>query len=208
MKEKKMRTTIESASQEKGGKYLPPKRERLLSDLELATLEGTLTQHEKEQPSSSRSVNAIRFLLYTGCRIPELLNLQWADVHLKKGYVDLQDAKGGARVIPLNDKAKGILTSLQQQEGNPHVFCGILPGKPLVNINGTWRKVRALAGIPDVRLYDLRYSFASFAVKKGIDLYTICELIGDKDKEMPVRLVPIKLEHLKEATNKVGQVFG
>ena len=203
-----MRTTIESASQEKGGKYLPPKRERLLSDLELATLEGTLTQHEKEQPSSSYSVNAIRFLLYTGCRIPELLNMQWADVHLEKGYVDLQDAKGGARVIPLNDKAKGILTSLQQQEGNPHVFCGNLPGKPLVNINGTWHKVRALAGIPDVRLHDLRYSFASFAVKKGIDLYTICELIGDKDKEMPVRLVPIKLEHLKEATNKVGQVFG
>jgi len=207
MKEKKMHIHTESAFKEKDRKSRPLRRERLLNDLELAALERALTQHEKEQPSSFCAVNAIRFLLYTGCRIPELLNLQWADVHLEKGYVDLQDAKGRARVIPLNDKAKGILTSLQQQEGNPHVFCGILPEKP-VNINETWRKVRALAGIPDVRLYDLRYSFANLALKKGVDLYTVSELIGDKDREMPVRLAPIKLDHLKEATNKVAQVFG
>jgi integrase len=179
----------------------------LLNDLELAALERALTQHEKEQPSSSYSVNAIRFLLYTGCRIRELLNLRWESVYMEDGYIDLQDAKGGARVIPLNDKAKGILTSLQRQEGNPSVFCGNLPEKP-VNINGTWRKVRALAGIPDVRLQDLRQSFASFAVKKGVDLDMIAELIGEKDKEMPVRRVPIKLERLKDATNKVAQVFG
>ncbi len=203
-----MHTHTESSRKEKDRKSRPPRRERLLNDLELAALEKSLTQHEKEQPSSSCAVNAIRFLLYTGCRTSEILNLRWADVHLEKGYVDLQDAKGGARVIPLNDKAKGILTSLQQEEGNPYVFCGNLPGKPLVNINGTWHKVRALAGIPDVRLHDLRYSFASFALKKGVDLYTVSELIGHKDRDMPVRLAPIKLEHLKEATNKVAGMFG
>lgn len=180
----------------------------MLNDLELAALEKSLSQHEKERPSSFWSVNAIRFLLYTGCRISELLNLQWADVHLKEDYLDLQDAKGGARVIPLNDKAKRILTSLQQQEGNSYVFCGNLPGKSLVNTNGAWRKIRTLAGMPDLRLQDLRQSFASFAVKKGVDLYAVAELIGEKDKEMPVRRVPIKLERLKDATNKVAEVFG
>jgi integrase len=202
-----MHAKIESASQEQDRKSRPPRRERLLNDLELAALERALTQHEKEQPSSSYSVNAIRFLLYTGCRISELLNLRWADVHLEEGYLDLQDARTGPKIIPLMDRAKRIMIPLQQQEGNSYVFCGNLSGNPLANIKRTWHKVCALAGIPDVRVHDLRYSFASFALKKGVDLYTVSELIGHKDKEMPVRLAPIKLEHLKEATNKVAGVF-
>jgi integrase len=184
-----MNTQTESVIKEKDRKAPPPRRERLLkdrkappprrerllndrkerllSDLELARLEGSLSQHEKEQPSSSEAVNAIRFLLYTGCRISELLNLRWADVHLEEGYLDLKDARTGTKIIPLMDRAKRIMTPLQQQEGASYVFFGNLRGNPLTNIKRTWHEVCALAGIGDARLYDLRYSFASFASKKG-----------------------------------------
>lgn len=156
-----MHTKTESAIKEKDWKYPSPKKERLLTDLELTALEETMSQHEKERPSSSVTVNAIRFLLYTGCRISELLNLQWADVHLEEGYLDLQDAKGDARVMPLNDKARQILRTLQKQESNPYVFCGKLPGMHLSSLDSTWRKVCILAGIPNVRIHDLRHSYAT-----------------------------------------------
>ena len=68
--------------------------------------------------------------------------------------------------------------------------------------------MRTLAGIPDVRIHDLRHSFASFALKKGVDLYTVSKLLGHKDIATTTRYAHMELEHLKEATNKVAGVFG
>ncbi len=183
------------------------KMERFLTVAELRKLEGILASMASSK-SSPYTVATIWLLIFTGCRLGEALTLPWEDVHLEDGYLYLKDSKVGVRTIALNDKAKQIFNSLPKQEGNPYVFCGNIPGKPLVNINGTWRKVRILAGIPDVRLHDLRHSFASFALKKGVDLYTVSKLLGHKNIATTTRYAHLELEHLKDATNKVAQVFG
>ena len=188
-------------------KYPDKKMERFLTTVELKKLERILESMASSQ-SSPYTVAAIWLLIFTGCRLSEILTLQWEGVHLDDGHLYLKDSKVGVRTIPLSDKAKQIFASLQIQDGNPYVFCGNIPGKPLVNIRGTWRKIRILAGIPDVRIHDLRHSFASFALKEGVDLYTVSKLLGHKNIATTTRYAHLELEHLMEATNKVAGVFG
>jgi integrase len=184
------------------------KMERFLTNHELKKLEDSLTFRVTSSKSSPYTLAAIWMLLYIGAREGEILNLKWKDVHIEDGYLYLKDSKVGLRTIPLNDKAKQILKSLSQQEKNPYVFCGRKPGDHLRKIETTWHKVRNLAGLPDVRIHDLRHSFASFALKKGVDLYTVSKLLGHKNIQTTTRYAHLELEHLKKATNKISEVFG
>jgi integrase len=188
-------------------KHPDKKMERFLTAAELKRLEETLVSQSSSR-SSPYTLAAIWLLIFTGCRLGEARELQWKDVHLEDGYLYLKDSKVGVRTIALSEKAKQIFAPLQKQGDNPYVFCGKLPGKSLVNIDKTWIKVRTLAGISDVRLHDLRHSFASFALKKGVDLYTVSKLLGHKNIATTTRYAHLELDHLKEATNKVAQVFG
>jgi integrase len=189
-------------------KYKDNKKQRFLSDLELAKLEATLAQHEITHPSSICSVNAIRLLLYIGCRKGEVLNLKWENVHIKDDFVYLDDTKTGESARPLHPKAVTLLASWQPKEGNPYIFYGKVSGKPLTDVKTAWRTILKKAGIKDFRIHDLRHSYASFALKKGVDLYTVSKLLGHKNIATTTRYAHLELESLKKATNKVAEVFG
>ncbi|GAO97502.1 tyrosine recombinase XerD [Caedimonas varicaedens] len=184
------------------------KMERFLSKEEYERLERILSEQEKISHSSPYTIAAIRMLLYTGCRCGEILTLKWSDVFMEEGYIHLQDSKTGAKTFPLNSKAIDLLKNLKKDSANLYVFHGKTPGSHLSKIETTWHKVRHLAGIPDVRIHDLRHSFASFALKKGVDLYTVSKLLGHKNIATTTRYAHLELEHLKKATNKVAEVFG
>ncbi len=188
-------------------KYPEKLKERFLRKEELVKLEQILLEHRYVSHSSPYTLAALWMLLYTGCRENEILTLQWKDVHLEDGYIYLPDSKVGVRTIALNEKAKRILFSLEKQEDTPYVFCGNILGQHLKETKTTWRKVRELAGISDVRLHDLRHSFASFALKKGVDLYTVSKLLGHKNIKTTTRYAHLELDHLKKATNKVAEIF-
>jgi len=183
------------------------KMERFLTAVELKKLEEVLTSQSSSN-TSPYSLAAIWMLMFTGCRAGEIFTLQWEGVHLDDGHLYLKDSKVGVRTIALNDKAKQILASLPKQEGNPYVFCGKLPGTCIQDVKRAWNKIRTLAGIPDVRIHDLRHSFASFALKEGVDLYTVSKLLGHKNIATTTRYAHLELGHLTEATNKVAGVFG
>jgi len=189
-------------------KYKENRKQRFLTDLELKRLEDALTQEEKDRGGYCCLVNAIRLLLYIGCRESEVLNLKWESVHLKDRFIYLPDSKVGESARPLNQKAVDLLAAMKTKEGNPYVFYGKLPGKSLVQINATWRKVLKRAGIKEFRIHDLRHSFASFALKKGVHLYTVSKLLGHKNIATTTRYAHLELDELKEATNKVAGVFG
>lgn len=188
-------------------KYKENKKQRFLNRSELARLEEALNQQEKEQRASYCTVNAIRLLLYTGCRLSEILNLKWKDVHIKDHYVYLKDTKTGESARPLSQKAVDLLASLKPQEGNPYVFYGKVPGKSLAETKTAWKKVLKRAAIKDFTIHDLRHSFASFALKKGVDLYTVSKLLGHKNIATTTRYAHLELENLKKATNKVAEIF-
>ena len=189
-------------------KFKENRKQRFLNDLELKKLEDSLTLQEKEQPSSSSTVKAIRMLLYTGCREGEVLNLKWNNVHLKDRYIYLPDTKTGESARPLNQKAIDLLASMKPKDENPYIFYGNVPGKPLSKTNGAaWKKVLKRAGIKKFRIHDLRHSFASFALKSGVSLYTLSKLLGHKSIATTERYAHLELGYLKEEANKVGGAF-
>lgn len=189
-------------------KHKENKKQRFLSHTELKKLEESLLQQKNQQKASYCTVNAILLILYTGCRKREILDLKWENVHLKDGYIHLPDTKAGETARPLNQKALELLSSMTPQEGNPYVFYGKLPGKPLAEIKTAWGKVLKRAEIKEFRIHDLRHSFASLYLSQGVDLYTVSKLLGHKNIATTTRYAHLELEQLKKATNKGAAVFG
>ncbi len=188
-------------------KYKENRKQRFLSDGELKRLEDSLMQQLKEQPASYCTVNALFLALYTGCRIGEILNLKWENVHLEDQYIHLPDTKTGEGARPLNQKAIELLSSMNRKEGNPYVFYGKVPGQPIGEIKRAWKSILKRADIKDFRIHDLRHSFASFALKKGVPLVHVSKLLGHRNIATTMRYAHLELEQLKESTNIVNQVF-
>ncbi|GAO97848.1 tyrosine recombinase XerC [Caedimonas varicaedens] len=189
-------------------KYKENKKQRFLSRQELLKLEEALCEQERERKSAYCAVNVVRLLLYTGCRLGEILNLKWEDVHLKEKYIHLSDTKTGESARPLNQKAIDLLKTLIKQDENPYVFYGRVSGTRLTTIQFTWSNILKLSGIKNLRIHDLRHSFASFSLAQGVDLYTVSKLLGHKNIVTTTRYAHLELEKLKDASNKMSEVFG
>jgi integrase len=119
---------------------------------------------------SPMALAAIGLLIFTGARRSEILTLKWEHVDLERGVLTLPTSKTGFKVVMLNAPAIAGLTSLPRVEGNPYVLPGGREGRHLVNVSDTWYAVRALAGLKDVRLHDLRHSLASIGAGAGLSL--------------------------------------
>ena len=111
--------------------------------------------------------------MLTGCRRNEILTLRWEDVDLDAGELRLRDAKTGARSVALSPAAGKVLTTLPRLPDHPWVIAGPRPARRLSNLNGRWLVVRARAELDDVRIHDLRHSFASRALALGESLTMI-----------------------------------
>ena len=151
-------------------RYRVRRRERFLTDAEFRRLGAALDALEAERGISAHAAAAIRLLALTGCRRNEILTLRWADVRLDAMELGLRDSKTGPRTVPLSPAAADILARLPRSPGNPFVVPGRRPGARLSGIFLQWRRVRARAGLDDVRLHDLRHSFASRALALGESL--------------------------------------
>ena len=138
------------------------KRDRFLTPAETALLGGVLRKLDVAMPSA---VAAFRLLLMTGCRMAEIRDLRWE--YVKGDCVELPDAKTGGRVVPLGPEARAVLASIPREDGNPWVIAGRLPGSHLTDLQRPWRRIRKRAGLEDVRIHDLRHSFASRALALG-----------------------------------------
>ena len=149
------------------------KRERFLSEEETERLGEVLREAEPEMPSA---VAAFRLLLLTGCRMSEIRDLQWD--YVKEDCIELPDAKTGGRVVPLGPQARAVLAAIPREDDNPWVIAGRLPGTHLTDLQRPWRRIRKRAGLEDVRIHDLRHSFASRALALGESLTMIGKLLG------------------------------
>jgi len=188
-------------------RYAEKKKERFLTQEELEKLDEVLKIQEILRGTSPYSLAAIRMLMYTGCRLGEILSLKWTDVFLKEGYLHLRDSKTGEKTIPLNESAKGVLGKLKQESENPYVFIGEKPGTCLTTLKRAWTKIRGLANLKDVRIHDLRHTFASLAIKQGVDLYTVSKLLGHKNIATTTRYAHLEMKQLIKATNVVDEIW-
>ena len=175
---------------------------RFLSQEEIARLHQVLDGHASGRASRQRQADIIRLLLLTGCRKGEIVTLRWREV--EGDTLNLADGKTGPRKVFLNTPARAVIER-QPRTDSPFVFpsprdpdraCS--PNLPL------WYSVRKEAGIEDVRLHDLRHTFASHAVLQGIPLPVVSRLLGHKCPSMTLRYAHVGDKETEAAAERIG----
>jgi integrase len=185
-------------------KYREDKRERYLTKEELRRLGGALADAERDGTESPFAITAIALLILTGARLSEILTLRWEYLDLEEQVLRLPDSKTGAKLIHLNERAMDLLRSMPRMAGNPHVIAGKNSAAPLINLQKPWRRIRTKANLPDVRLHDLRHSFASVAVGAGMSLPMIGKLLGHTQPATTARYAHLAADPIRAASNLVG----
>ena len=179
------------------------KRERFLSPEETVRLGEVLFEAEKEMP---HAVAAFRLLLLTGCRMSEIRDLRWECV--KEDRIELPDSKTGGRAVPLGPAARAVLSSIPREENNPWVIVGRLPGSHLTDLQRPWRRIRKRAGLEDVRIHDLRHSFASRALALGESLSMIGKLLGHTQVQTTARYAHLARDSIQNAAANITDSIG
>ena len=184
-------------------KYAEGRRERFLSVEEMLRLGKALRQAEKESENPF-ALAAIRLLVFTGARLGEILTLRWSQIDMKRAVAILPDSKTGQKRLYFNEPAMEVLTMLPRLEGNPYVIPGHRRASHLVNLQKPWQRLRESAGLSDVRLHDLRHSFASIAVSTGHTLPVIGKLLGHSKATTTERYAHLADDPLRAANDRIG----
>ena len=181
-------------------KYPQRRRERFLSPAELARLGDALAAHD----GSPHAVAAVKLLVFTGARLGEVLGLKWEWIDFERGEARLPDSKSGAKTLHLPPPALAVLAGLPRIDSNPHVIVGAKEGAALVNPEKPWRAIRAVAGLGDVRLHDLRHAFASVAASSGMGLPIIGKMLGHTQAATTARYAHLASDPVKAAAAAVA----
>lgn len=180
------------------------KQERYLSNEEAQRLYAVVKN------SDNRMLQyIIPMLILTGARKREVLDAKWTDFDIVNRRWRIPMTKNGkARYVPLSDGAIQILTTVPQLNDCPWVFANPSTRKPFVSIFYAWDTARKQAGLEDVRIHDLRHSFASMLVNSGRTLYEVQQLLGHTQVKTTQRYSHLSQETLLDAANAATRSIG
>jgi integrase len=181
------------------------RRHRYLSPQEVRKL-GEVLNREASSETAATAAIIIKLLILTGARRSEIEALKWSEVDFRFGMLRKETSKTGAKIIPL---ARAALIILEEQRrwtsGNSAwVFPGAKGDGPFDGLGKEWEKVRKLAGIPDVRIHDLRHTFASFGAGGGVGLPLIGGILGHSQASTTQRYAHLADTPLRAAANVIG----
>ena len=181
-------------------RYRMKPMERFLTTGEIARLNAVLIRDEFWCPNV---VAVVRLLLLTGCRVGEILSLEWSWIKGKRIFIP--DAKCGPRTVWLSSAARAVIDAIPRySEDCPYLFPGRPPTRPIDNIGFQWTRIRDEAGLPGLRLHDLRHTWASVAAMNGMDMVTIAKLLGHALVETTERYVHLSDQSVSEAADRVS----
>lgn len=205
-------------------RFPSPGRERYLSGAELERLGASLRLGETEglpwvvdesKPKTNRTPKtgratvidphaaaAIRLLLLTGCRLREILHLEWDHVDLERGLLNLADSKTGRKTVILNAPALKVLANVEKI--SRFVIAGEHPQKPRRDLKRPWAAVTHHAGLTGLRIHDLRHNFASFGAGGGLGLPIIGKLLGHSQPATTARYAHLDADPLRRASDKIA----
>lgn len=172
--------------------------ERYLSPLEYRRMGAALRDAEAGTPAE---VAIIRLLLYTGARISEIRDLQWEWV--RPPHLALPDSKTGAKTVWLNSQALAILDAVPRRDGCPFVFPNEAGTAPM-KLDKWWIAFRRTCSMPDVRIHDLRHSFASTAIMDNVPLATIGKLLGHLLPETTAKYAHLSDDVIADAAQRIS----
>jgi len=182
-------------------KYEEKKRERFLSEEELKRLWATLDECEKDGTESASACSCFRLLIMTGCRLGEIQTLKWE--FIKEDGIYLPDSKTGAKKVYIGKEVHELLAQIEKIDANPYVITGKQEGQHLTDLQKPWRRIRKKADLNDLRIHDLRHSFASFGLASGLSLAEIGKLLGHSQVQTTARYAHLAESIAKDAANKI-----
>ena len=174
-------------------------RERFLTVSELRRLGVALAAQEAATPLPAA---VVRLLLLTGCRQSEVRTLQWQDY--REGHLFLRDSKTGPRAVWLSSPARSVLDRLPRTDR--WIFPASKGTGPMSaeTLYGCWRTMRTVTGLPEIRLHDLRHSYASFALQQGETVLAIGRLLGHRDPATTLKYTHFADTMVRDAVEAVG----
>ena len=134
----------------------------------------------------------------------EILTLRWEHVDLDKAEMRIVDGKTGARTVHLSPSAVRVLEALPPKPGSLWVIPGAKPGTHMTDIDGAWETIRVRAGLHDVRIHDIRHSFASRALALGEGLPIIGRLLGHRRVETTARYAHLARDSVRESAERIA----
>ena len=174
--------------------------ERFLTAEEMARLNAVLTRDEFWCP---HIVAIVRLLMLTGCRFGEIAALEWDWIRERR--IHLPDSKSGPRTVWLSSAARAVIDAIPRYSADcPYPFPARPPTRPIDNIASQWDRIRDEAGLPGLRLHDLRHSWASTAAMNGVDMVTIAKLLGHALVETTERYVHLSDQSVAAAADRVS----
>jgi integrase len=189
-------------------RYPEPPRNRVLTPAERVRLGEVLQQAELDGSIPRAAINAVRLLALTGCRLSEILTLQWGHVDFERGLLVLPDSKTGPAVRTLGSRTAMLLASL------PRVSEWVIPAAsdstkpmPAASLWWCWKRLRARAGLDDVHIHDLRHGVGTAAASTGAAAFAIRDLLGHADVRMTNRYVS-RDAGLRTIADRVEQHIG
>jgi integrase len=180
--------------------------ERYMNDAELAGLLKVLHTDDNRPVS-----NLALFLLATGARNNEARQAKWDDIDVVSRLWQIPAVNSKSkkiRNVPLNDAALEVLAKVNTQDEFEYVFVNLNTGKPYACVKKTWHRLRAAAGLPKLRLHDLRHQFASMLVNAGRSLYEVQQILGHSDPKVTERYAHLTPSTLQQAANSVSLRLG
>ena len=180
------------------------KIERYMNDEQLANLLEVL------RTDSCRLVCLIAmFLLATGCRYSEATSARWSEVDKNKRVwrIPASNSKSKRmRPVPLNATALDVLNQLTTEGVYEHLFINRKTKKPYVNIAKVWERLRLEAGLPQLRLHDLRHQAASNLINSGSSLYIVQQILGHSDPSVTQRYSHLSMKSLNDASDNASVI--
>jgi site-specific recombinase XerD len=173
--------------------------------------------HAVKDSLNAKLVFIVAFLIYTGARKREVLEVKWSDINFHQGYWKISKNKSNkVRHIPLSEGALETLKAVREKSTSQHwgvqdmqndfIFANPSTGKPFSSFFYSWNTARVKAGMPELRVHDLRHSFASFLVNAGRSIYEVKELLGHADIKTTSRYAHLSQESLKAAVSAVPKL--
>lgn len=178
-------------------------RNRFLNEPELARLLEALRTDPNEVAAQS-----ILLLLLTGARRNEVTHARWAYIDFEQKTLLVPLSKSGKpRLIHLNAPAIDLLKSISRYQDNPYIFPSPITGRPSASLHFPWTRIRKRAGLKDVRLHDLRHSFASLLINNGARLYDVQRLLGHLNPKTTQRYAHLSHDRLGQTADVAGGII-
>jgi integrase len=184
-------------------RYRERARERFLSEVEIAKAADAIEQAERAGRIGPHGAAGLRLALFTGARSGEVTAIQWSHVDWERRLIRLPDSKTNEpRTIHLSEAALEVLKTVPRI--GRFVVAGAKPNEPYKNLGRAWIDIRANAGLSDVRLHDLRHSFASLAAGRGVSLQMIGKLLGHRVPRTTARYAHLARDAVAAVNDELG----